>query len=94
MCFTNEVGDMCTNAPERMVMPVNEMSVITMDHTNNAEKLIPLMMENNFVSEQETYLYTVDCMQIRDWLHVSDHCSTASNTVLQFGKLGEVYNIG
>ena len=32
-------------------------------------------------------------MQIRDWLHVSDHCS-AIHTVLEKGKDGEVYNIG
>ena len=32
-------------------------------------------------------------MQVRDWLHVSDHCS-AIDTVLHEGKDGEVYNIG
>ena len=32
-------------------------------------------------------------MQIRDWLHVSDHCS-AIYTVLARGETGEVYNIG
>jgi dTDP-glucose 4,6-dehydratase len=30
---------------------------------------------------------------IRDWLHVDDHCD-AINLVLNFGKSGEVYNIG
>ena len=34
-----------------------------------------------------------DGMQIRDWLHVSDHCS-AILTVLDKGVRGEVYNIG
>jgi dTDP-glucose 4,6-dehydratase len=34
-----------------------------------------------------------DGKQIRDWLHVSDHCS-GIQTVLEKGKLGEVYNIG
>lgn len=32
-------------------------------------------------------------MQVRDWLHVSDHCA-AIDTVLHKGRDGEVYNIG
>ena len=32
-------------------------------------------------------------MQIRDWLHVKDHC-IAIDTVLHKGTIGEVYNIG
>ena len=32
-------------------------------------------------------------MQVRDWLHVSDHCE-AIDTVLHKGTPGEVYNIG
>ena len=32
-------------------------------------------------------------MQIRDWLHVTDHCS-AIDMVLHKGLDGEVYNIG
>ena len=34
-----------------------------------------------------------DGMQIRDWLHVKDHCSAIA-TVLEKGQIGEVYNIG
>ena len=34
-----------------------------------------------------------DGMQIRDWLHVKDHCA-AIWTVLKKGKIGEVYNVG
>ena len=34
-----------------------------------------------------------DGKQVRDWLHVEDHCS-AIDTVLQKWKIGEVYNIG
>lgn len=30
---------------------------------------------------------------IRDWLHVEDHCS-AIDLILQYGKIGETYNIG
>jgi len=32
-------------------------------------------------------------MQVRDWLHVLDHC-TAINTIIEKGEDGEVYNIG
>jgi dTDP-glucose 4,6-dehydratase len=55
------------------------------------EKLIPLMI-NNCLKEKDLPVYG-DGMQIRDWLHVSDHCS-AIDTVLHKGKEGEVYNIG
>ena len=34
-----------------------------------------------------------DGKNIRDWIHVSDHCS-GIDAVLHNGKLGEVYNIG
>ncbi len=34
-----------------------------------------------------------DGLNIRDWIHVDDHCS-ALDLVLQKGKIGEVYNIG
>ena len=55
------------------------------------EKLIPLMI-NNCLEYKELPIYG-DGMQIRDWLHVSDHCS-AIDTVLHKGKIGEIYNIG
>lgn len=55
------------------------------------EKLIPLMI-NNCKHEKSLPVYG-DGMQIRDWLHVSDHCD-AIYTVLLKGKDGEVYNIG
>lgn len=55
------------------------------------EKLIPLMI-NNCLKEKDLPVYG-DGMQVRDWLHVSDHC-TAIDTVLHKGKDGEVYNIG
>lgn len=55
------------------------------------EKLIPLMI-NNCLNEKSLPVYG-DGMQIRDWLHVKDHCE-AIETVLLKGKLGEVYNIG
>lgn len=55
------------------------------------EKLIPLMI-NNCLNNRELPVYG-DGMQIRDWLHVKDHC-TGISTVLHKGKVGEVYNIG
>ena len=55
------------------------------------EKLIPLMI-NNCLKNRELPVYG-DGMQIRDWLHVKDHC-TGISTVLHKGKVGEVYNIG
>lgn len=55
------------------------------------EKLIPLMI-NNCLNNKDLPVYG-DGMQIRDWLHVADHC-TAIDTVLHKGMVGEVYNIG
>lgn len=55
------------------------------------EKLIPLMI-NNCLKEKELPVYG-DGMQVRDWLHVSDHCS-AIDAVLHKGVAGEIYNIG
>lgn len=55
------------------------------------EKLIPLMI-NNCLKDKDLPVYG-DGMQVRDWLHVSDHCE-AIDTVLHRGKDGEVYNIG
>ena len=55
------------------------------------EKLIPLII-NNCLKGKALPVYG-DGMQIRDWLHVADHCSAIS-TVLHKGEPGEVYNIG
>ena len=55
------------------------------------EKLIPLMI-GNALEDKSLPVYG-DGMQVRDWLHVCDHCS-AIETVLISGKPGEVYNIG
>ncbi|WP_315122263.1 dTDP-glucose 4,6-dehydratase [uncultured Clostridium sp.] len=55
------------------------------------EKLIPLMI-NNCLKDKDLPVYG-DGMQIRDWLHVLDHC-TAIDTVLHKGVVGEVYNVG
>ena len=55
------------------------------------EKLIPLMI-CNALRDMPLPVYG-DGMNVRDWLHVRDHCS-ALETVVRHGVPGEVYNIG
>ncbi|MGG0300647.1 dTDP-glucose 4,6-dehydratase [Bacillus albus] len=55
------------------------------------EKLIPLMV-TNALEGKKLPLYG-DGLNVRDWLHVTDHCS-AIDVVLHKGRIGEVYNIG
>ena len=55
------------------------------------EKLIPLMIANA-LNDKPLPVYG-DGMNVRDWLHVKDHCS-AIDTVLHRGRTGEVYNVG
>ena len=55
------------------------------------EKLIPLMI-NNCINDRSLPVYG-DGMQIRDWLHVIDHCS-AIDAILEKGETGDIYNIG
>jgi len=55
------------------------------------EKLIPLMIKNAKAGKKLP-VYG-DGKNIRDWIHVSDHCS-GIDVVLHGGKIGEVYNIG
>lgn len=55
------------------------------------EKLIPLMILNA-LSGKQLPLYG-DGLQIRDWLHVEDHCR-AIMCVLENGEVGSTYNVG
>jgi dTDP-glucose 4,6-dehydratase len=55
------------------------------------EKLIPLVIANA-LSDKQLPVYG-DGMNVRDWLHVRDHCS-AIDAVLHNGAIGEIYNIG
>ena len=55
------------------------------------EKLIPLMIKNAKAGKKLP-VYG-DGKNIRDWIHVSDHCA-GIDAVLHGGKIGEVYNIG
>jgi len=55
------------------------------------EKIIPLFV-TNAIDHEPLPLYG-DGLQVRNWLHVDDHCA-AVETVLDSGQPGEVYNVG
>ena len=55
------------------------------------EKVIPLFV-TNLLDGHTVPLYG-DGLNVRDWLHVDDHCRGIS-LVLQKGQPGEIYNIG
>ena len=55
------------------------------------EKLIPLMIVNAL--EGRPLPVYGDGMQVRDWLHVEDHCA-AIWRVFEAGRPGRVYNVG
>ncbi|MDX6296909.1 MAG: dTDP-glucose 4,6-dehydratase, partial [Nocardioidaceae bacterium] len=55
------------------------------------EKVIPLFV-TNLIDGAKVPLYG-EGANIRDWLHVDDHCR-AIHLVLEKGRPGEVYNIG
>ena len=55
------------------------------------EKLIPLFI-TNALADQQLPLYG-DGLNVRDWIHVADHCA-AIDRVLHQGRPGEIYNIG
>ena len=55
------------------------------------EKLIPLMIIHAL--EGKPLPVYGDGSNVRDWLHVSDHCDALIN-VIERGRVGETYNIG
>ncbi len=55
------------------------------------EKVIPLFI-TNLVDGQKVPVYG-DGLNVRDWLHVDDHCQ-GIHLALTKGKAGEIYNIG
>ena len=55
------------------------------------EKVIPLFV-TNAIDGEPLPLYG-DGQQIRDWIHVDDHCD-AIEIVLDRGQPGEIYNVG
>jgi dTDP-glucose 4,6-dehydratase len=74
-----------------------KLPVLTVNSTNNygpyqfPEKLIPLCILNA-LKGSPLPIYG-DGQQIRDWLHVKDHCS-AIREVLKKGHIGDSYNVG
>ncbi|MEM7688722.1 MAG: dTDP-glucose 4,6-dehydratase [Pseudomonadota bacterium] len=73
------------------------LEVTTSNCSNNygpyqyPEKLIPLFLLNA-LSGKDLPIYG-DGMNVRDWLHVEDHCR-GIEACLKNGKPGETYNIG
>jgi dTDP-glucose 4,6-dehydratase len=55
------------------------------------EKVVPLFV-TNLLDGKKVPLYG-DGLNVRDWLHVDDHCR-GIQLVLDGGRVGEVYNIG
>jgi len=55
------------------------------------EKVIPLFV-SNLLEGKQVPLYG-DGLNVRDWVHVDDHCE-AVLAVLERGTAGEIYNIG
>ena len=55
------------------------------------EKLIPLMIIHAL--EGKPLPIYGDGSNVRDWLHVSDHCD-ALMSVIERGRIGETYNVG
>lgn len=55
------------------------------------EKIVPLFV-TNLLEGKRVPLYG-DGMQVRDWIHVEDHCEALLG-VLERGRSGAVYNIG
>ncbi|MEE8423724.1 MAG: dTDP-glucose 4,6-dehydratase [Thermodesulfobacteriota bacterium] len=55
------------------------------------EKFLPLLITNSL--ENKPLPIYGDGMNVRDWIHVEDHCM-AIDAVFLKGEIGEVYNIG
>jgi dTDP-glucose 4,6-dehydratase len=55
------------------------------------EKLIPLFI-SNLLRDEPVPVYG-DGLNVRDWIHVRDHCA-AIDLVWRKGRAGEVYNVG
>src|SRR5690348_15176274 len=75
----------------------HELDVVVTRCSNNygpyqfPEKVIPLFV-TNLLDGGTVPLYG-DGGNIRDWLHVADHCA-GIQMALEKGRAGEVYNIG
>jgi len=57
----------------------------------NKEKFIPKIIIN--ILKRKRIPVYAEGKNIREWLHVSDHCSAIIH-LIKYGKIGETYNIG
>ena len=55
------------------------------------EKIVPFFIQK-LLKGEKVPVYG-DGSNIRDWLHVTDHCR-AVDLILHEGKIGEIYNVG
>ncbi len=75
----------------------HKLPVVISRCTNNygpyqyPEKMLPLFV-TNLIEDKKVPVYG-DGRQVRDWLHVDDHCR-GIDVVLDKGEHGEIYNIG
>ncbi len=107
LLFTED-SPICTHSPYSASKAASDLLVGAYHHTfglnmnitrcsNNfgpyqfPEKVIPLFV-TNLIENEKVPLYG-DGSNIRDWLHVIDHCE-AILAVFEKGTSGEVYNIG
>ena len=73
------------------------LPVLTTNCSNNygpfqfPEKLIPLVILN--ARDEKPLPIYGDGLNVRDWLHVHDHCAAISE-ILAHGRVGETYNVG
>jgi dTDP-glucose 4,6-dehydratase len=106
--FFTEATPLHPNSPYSASKAAADMLVLAYAHTfgmdalitrcsNNygpyqfPEKIVPLFI-TNLMNDQPVPVYG-DGMQIRDWIHVRDHC-TGVLAAWKKGKSGEVYNFG
>ena len=81
----------------RSFVPTYGMPVLITNCSNNygpyqhPEKLIPLMIIHAL--EGKPLPVYGDGSNVRDWLHVADHCD-ALISVIERGRIGETYNVG
>ncbi|MEQ8770540.1 MAG: dTDP-glucose 4,6-dehydratase [Phycisphaerales bacterium] len=87
----------CADMLVRAAFHTFGLDVVTTRCSNNfgpyqfPEKVVPLFV-TNLMEGKKVPLYG-DGLNVRDWLHVIDHCE-AIIRVLEGGTAGEVYNIG
>lgn len=98
---TDEVyGDLPLDRPDLFVLAYHRtygLPVTISRCSNNygpyhfPEKLIPLMISRALAEESLPVYGTGE--NVRDWLHVYDHC-VAIDLIIRKGQVGEVYNVG